>query len=1040
MSNLLQSNGAQSAKPVRFAPIWTNRFFQGLWTQRSPLRDAGSTRLEEKFYGSRGDAMIDGLNIELTNRLTLARRPGVIAYNTTTISQQPLSFYSFRYYNGTSEQIKVIADTVGAVMDVTAATGVSSLYTKPTASAKSTFQSVGNTMFWGDGVAPKKLITSAPWAASTSYTLGQFVIDSYNNVWEVTAVTVTSNPAASSGLSGTTLTFPSSPTWGATVTDNQLTWTNYGSSIANWGSAAPLNAPTVGSANGDILWTANTAITTPFYLFDGNGNVQIALGLLENLNSSGAVVTASTSTTAVVTPNVSAGTTGNTYPNFNPNVGGTTVDGTVTWYNCGAAGSWQETSFYPSFAAIIDPVGNMQIASKATGSQAYINDITGYVSYPSGGEGGNTYYNFVVIAVMPDGAHTGPSQVITANASHFMLNWTPVPGASYYNVFCTLATQGSAGALSATIGLLTGNGTDSKEIVPPGNPNIAPTTTSLWMDDGAWYPYIGDGSTPSSHGFTSNTTQTVSGPTQESGTTIPTFSTTLGGTVFEQEAPSTPGITWMCYGSSSQCVYVGYQWVYAYHCVDGHVTTASPAAQIGGVIGTQFAAKIGGWGSADPQVDSIWLFRTADGGATFLQCGQYDQNDNWVPAVIANPGSGATWSYTDTTTDADLDIFTQAAIADANDPPPTGTIAPEYHLGRLFVADGNTVYYSQAYTSVGIAVQSFPPLNYFQFPSTVTRMVSTTSGLWVFTISDVYVIQGTTSLFATQVISGLGLLSYFALDLNGSTILMLSADSQFIALDPGAGVTELGFPIGDVLSSPFVISTYSTTVTFNPSNAYVSWHVDGSIDKAMYVSDGETGWFRCNPNMVPDGGASWSTYALISSGQCSAVQSIEIAPGKHRLLIGAKSGGNWTIAARSSKSDTGGLVYTDLSTSYEAYGVIGSIVLCQPGQLAEIPFITIDAVGPSMGQSGGAIAPTLGIITDEALPYYTGSFTTLSNVVNDPPKLPASQSIWAKRAYLNQSGEPGWCRHMQIKVDFGSDSHSQELLSITIFGAMYQEK
>src|SRR5271165_37615 len=76
MPNNLQLNGAQSQKNTRFAPIFTGRWSSGIWTNRSPLRDANTTRLVEKFYGPAGDALIAGLNTEVTNRLTLARRPG----------------------------------------------------------------------------------------------------------------------------------------------------------------------------------------------------------------------------------------------------------------------------------------------------------------------------------------------------------------------------------------------------------------------------------------------------------------------------------------------------------------------------------------------------------------------------------------------------------------------------------------------------------------------------------------------------------------------------------------------------------------------------------------------------------------------------------------------------------------------------------------------------------------------------------------------------------------------------------------------------
>ena len=57
MSNQLALAGAQPQKAPRFAPIFTSRFFSGIWTNRSPLRDATTSRLVEKWYGAAGDAM-----------------------------------------------------------------------------------------------------------------------------------------------------------------------------------------------------------------------------------------------------------------------------------------------------------------------------------------------------------------------------------------------------------------------------------------------------------------------------------------------------------------------------------------------------------------------------------------------------------------------------------------------------------------------------------------------------------------------------------------------------------------------------------------------------------------------------------------------------------------------------------------------------------------------------------------------------------------------------------------------------------------------
>ncbi len=96
MPNNLQTSGANPGKQTKAAPIYTGRFFSGINTNRSPLRDARGTRYEEKFIGPSGDALIDGSNLEVTNKLTLGRRPGNPIYDTVNEWQNILAFDEFR--------------------------------------------------------------------------------------------------------------------------------------------------------------------------------------------------------------------------------------------------------------------------------------------------------------------------------------------------------------------------------------------------------------------------------------------------------------------------------------------------------------------------------------------------------------------------------------------------------------------------------------------------------------------------------------------------------------------------------------------------------------------------------------------------------------------------------------------------------------------------------------------------------------------------------------------------------------------------------
>src|SRR5271170_2503793 len=109
MPNLLGLAGAQPQKQTRFAPIYTGRWSSGIWTNRSPLRDAATTRIVEKYYGAAGDALIAGTNVEITNKLTLARRPGNSVFSNDGWADVD-RFYDFRLFTQSDEEIEVMID------------------------------------------------------------------------------------------------------------------------------------------------------------------------------------------------------------------------------------------------------------------------------------------------------------------------------------------------------------------------------------------------------------------------------------------------------------------------------------------------------------------------------------------------------------------------------------------------------------------------------------------------------------------------------------------------------------------------------------------------------------------------------------------------------------------------------------------------------------------------------------------------------------------------------------------------------------------
>lgn len=511
----------------------------------------------------------------------------------------------------------------------------------------------------------------------------------------------------------------------------------------------------------------------------------------------------------------------------------------------------------------------------------------------------------------------------------------------------------------------------------------------------------------------------------ESGTTstiAPTFVKTLNGITSDN-----PNLIWINKGKTSVTAAGNLStsaggWQYCIALVNTLTDTVSNAGPVttstGSFVGASGVTLSGGLqatSAIDSQVDYVAIFRTKDGGGTYyLIPSTYNQNTVYTLPLSEYLASG----YTDTTLDADLNFLISPALSYENTPPGNvgtgsqGMINFTYHLSRLFGSVGNVVYWSSGPDApVGNGNEGWPPSNSFTFPSLVKRIVPTSIGALVFTVSDVYLIAGkatsSSPLFPVPYVPGVGLLSYNALSTNGTLIYLLTADNQFIELNPHSGVSQLGNPIGDKLQA------------WDPSTAYVTWHVSGSRDQAVYVSNGSTGWYRLMTTPSPETGQTWSALAAIQGG-CKAVQSIEVSPGVTKLLLGPTSSG--PILQRDYS------VYTDNGTAYPAYATIGSIVLAHPGQLAELVFVTLDST--AVGSH-----PTVGVLIEEI----SGTFETISNFKPDPTQLPASSTIYGDRFYFSETQQPAICRHLQIKFSWPAENYANELLTMTLYGGYAEE-
>lgn len=654
-------------------------------------------------------------------------------------------------------------------------------------------------------------------------------------------------------------------------------------------------------------------------------------------------------------------------------------------------------------------------------------------AYGKNSQGGSNSHNFFYVVangslIVPEQAITTPFFESSTNPPSFGSAGWNLLSASQNTYPSTLEIQNNAPWPENTTADTSFNG-----IVINGNQlrwlNLGPVTDFAWPANTPITP-------PSALIIDTNSNEQRSYETGVSGTTQPTWQTALYSTTADQvplvwinegsipPVPNTPGkIT----ATSTQ----GWKyWVALVNTLDNTVSNAGPASLGTGPVisGNVYLPPGSGLDPAviDPQADFVAIFRTVDGGSIPLLIPTLGNDFNgqlWTVPLTQYLQSG----YLDTTPDVDLDELVTGAIAGENTPPFVGAINLSYHLNRIWYSVGNTVWYTSGPTAPSGNGNGTFGENFDVLPSLVKRLVPTAIGMLVFTVSDIFIIpgNGTTTnpiLPAIPYMTGVGLSSYNALDINGSLIGFYTTDKQFVIFNPSAGLDYVGNPIGD----QFSLNNGKQGQSWNGPDVYVSWYTNGQ-DQAWFVCDGVNGWYKLIATPSPETGNCWSPFASVNgTGSVHAIKAVEVSPGVHKLLTGPASSGR--ILARNLNANTDGGSGLSNGSTYPAYAVFGSYLLAEPGQVAVINSISSKSVNVG--------TPLIvGVIVDEALPYYNGSFTILKNWVTDPTDLPQSKSITSQRFYMSEDiDESAYCDHFQLLVQWPAEAASNELISFAIFG------
>jgi hypothetical protein len=883
MPGPFEATGAQKG-PTRFGALAMGaRQFTGNVTQRSPYRDGAVPYLVGKFYGgTRFDTIWDGVNREISQRLTDPRAAGSSVWNANDFPAAN-SLYPWKYIQNGVERVRVLYDGVdGTIYDATAG-GKTALFAKTAGAGPARFLGVNTELFFTDGVENKKIVgTGKTWQANTKYYAGDLITDSNGNLQQAYAAPLALGILSVQQYSADT---PGVGTryWVQLALNGPMTFNTTGGSVNPWQvTLAGLTGATW--LNGAALENVGPTGSLNSILLGNTTVAHAAYGPAADTGTATGITSQNNSITGYL------GISGATQPAWNAAQQGLTDDGSGLIWMCfgnpakawGVSAPsampvvaptyttesyWQANANYSTYSTILDSNGSIQAAQAAF--------LSGF-SQPN--------WSTALGGTTSEGTFTGNNVWLNCGQ---LGSWQPDTA-----ILLSQCVLDSNGNIQVCIGAgTTGSAAPSPWGVNPGDSVTDGSVT--WTN---WGPGIVLRSASLQFSFSWHSIDgTVSTAAPLNLTVVNGVLGVAGGFALTLNGPNPTS--------------------------DGGLT----------------ADEIS-------QIDAVYLWATAQGGTTLIGLAQlpipqgagnwsyiYAQPDTqlnpFLPAPIDEQGDPPQVGMT-------APVYYQQRVWAILENAVVYSEGPDAVTGN-----GNTQF-------PPLNEIPFPAQPIKLFPVLVQNgglIVLTTGGIKMIlgtgTSTNPYYVGDYLELVSILGYNAATMFynQIFCMESNGK----VSSIAIEYPFNPQSGYTEVGFPIGD----QFLKTTQAgiDASIFNPATAYVSWNSFSSADTGMYVSSGTGVWYRMSLINPPESGILWSVPRIIQGG-ASAVQSVETAPGVHNVLIAPPAGTTGPILQRDTTGTvwtdwTGGA-----ATPYPSWDAKGVTLLASTGQWASIRHISAKSV------------------------------------------------------------------------------------------------